>query len=76
MADRLAVTWQGRQFELRRTPAGEAGEPGDVWQVLEDGALVTSFPADPEDAPAEVKAKASGWLDGNRARPAADVGRQ
>jgi hypothetical protein len=76
MTDRLAVSWQGEVFDVRRTPAGDAGEPGDVWQVLQDGALVTSFPAEPDDAPSEVRAKVAEWLDGNRARPGADIGRQ
>ncbi len=76
MTDRLAVGWRGMVFDVRRAPAGDAGEPGDVWQVLQDGALVTSFPAEPDDPPSEVRDKVAAWLDGNRARFAADVGRR
>ena len=76
MADRLTVSWRGREYEVVRRDAGESGEPGAVWQVLQDGALVTSFPADAADAAGQVRDKVTGWLEGNRSRPAADVGRQ
>ncbi|MEO7476122.1 MAG: hypothetical protein ABIY46_12390, partial [Gemmatimonadales bacterium] len=59
-----------------RRAAGESGEPGEVWQVLQEGALVTSFPADDGDGAGEVQEKVTGWLEGNESRPAADVGRQ
>ena len=76
MDERLTVSWRGKQYEVARRDAAESGEPGAVWQVLQDGALVTSFPADAADGASEVREKVTGWLEGNRSRPAADVGRQ
>jgi hypothetical protein len=76
MADRLTVSWRGKDYEVTRRGAGQSGEPGAVWQVLQDGALVTSFPADAADGAADVREKVTGWLEGNRSRPEADVGRQ
>jgi hypothetical protein len=76
MRDRLTVSWRGRQYEVTRGGAGESGEPGAVWQVLQDGALLTSFPAEAGDGPGEVREKVTGWLEGNRSRPEADIGRQ
>ncbi len=76
MAERRTISWRGKQYEVMRRNAGESGEPGDVWQVLHDGALVTSFPADDADGHADVEDKVTGWLEGNASRPSADVGRQ
>ena len=47
-----------------------------TWQVLHDGAALTSFAAEPGEAPASVKEKILGWLEANQSRPAMDVGRQ
>jgi hypothetical protein len=44
--------------------------------VLRDGSPVTSFPANPGEGASAVKEKIIGWLEGNEARPVADVGRQ
>jgi hypothetical protein len=76
MAERLTVSWQGREYEVTRRGAEESGEPGAVWQVLQDGALLTSFPAESGDGAGEVRAKVTGWLESNRSRPVADIGRQ
>jgi len=76
MSDSLTVSYGGRQYEVKRRDAGESGEPGEVWQVLQDGALLTSFPAEDGDEPGEVREKATAWLEGNRSRPSADIGRQ
>ena len=46
------------------------------WRVLRDGAPVTSFPLDGADGPVDVQEKVVGWLEGNRSRPEADIGRQ
>ena len=76
MADRVMVTWQAREYEVVHRPVGQSGEPAAVWQVIRDGAVLTSFPAGRSDDAAEVQEKAVGWLEGNGSRPAADVGRQ
>ncbi|MDQ3136100.1 MAG: hypothetical protein M3Q93_00750 [Gemmatimonadota bacterium] len=76
MAEQMTVSWKGRSYDVVRQGAGESGEPGAVWQVLQDGALVTSFPADDGDGAAEVRAKVTGWLEGTESRPEADVGRR
>jgi hypothetical protein len=76
MTDRLTMSWRGRSYEVVRKNAGDSGEPGAVWQVMHDGALLTSFPAEDGDAAGEVEEKATGWLEGNHSRPSADVGRQ
>ena len=76
MANQVTVTWQGREYEAVRKSAEQSGEPAAVWQVLRDGAVLTSFPADHLDDTADVKEKMVGWLEGNGSRPAADVGRQ
>jgi hypothetical protein len=47
-----------------------------VWQLLHDGAPLTTFTADPGEAAGSVKEKILGWLEANRSRPAMDVGRQ
>jgi hypothetical protein len=77
MADRMTLSWQGQQFEaVRKTGRDAAPEPGPVWQVLRDGAPVTSFAAEPNEGAADVKDKIVAWLEANRTRPAMDVGRQ
>lgn len=77
MAESLTVKWQGQRFEVERTE-GRAAEPeaGPVWRVTREGALVTSFPADPDDAPGTVRDKVVAWLEANEARPTLDIGRQ
>ncbi len=77
MVERLAVSWQGSEYEVVRRDGREAmPEPGPVWQVTRDGAPVTSFPAHDRDAPKEVREKVLEWLRANQSRPEADVGRQ
>jgi hypothetical protein len=77
MAERLAVSWQGSEYEVVRRDGREAmPEPGPVWQVTRDGAPVTSFPAHDRDAPTDVLEKVLEWLRANQSRPEADVGRQ
>jgi hypothetical protein len=77
MADRLAVSWRGREYEVVRREGREAmPEPGPVWQVTRDGAPVTSFPAQQQDGTEEVREKVLGWLRANESRPELDVGRQ
>jgi hypothetical protein len=77
MAERLAVSWQGSEYEVERRDGRESmPEPGPVWQVTRDGAPVTSFPAHERDRPGEVREKVLEWLRANQSRPQADVGRQ
>ena len=77
MAERLAVSWQGSEYEVARRDGREAmPEPGPVWQVTRDGAPITSFPAHDRDRPGEVRAKVLDWLRANQSRPEADIGRQ
>lgn len=77
MAESLAVTWQGEQYDVERKDGQAAApEPGPVWQVLREGAPVTTFPADPNDGPGEVREKVVAWLEANASRPTTDVGRQ
>jgi hypothetical protein len=77
MVERLAVSWQGSDYEVVRREGREAmPEPGPVWQVTRDGAPITSFPAHHRDRPGEVRAKVIEWLRANQSRPEADVGRQ
>jgi hypothetical protein len=77
MANRVTVWWQGEEYDAVRKQ-GEASEPapGPVWQLLHDGAPLTSFAAEPGESPGSVKEKIFGWLEANRSRPALDVGRQ
>jgi hypothetical protein len=75
MADRVTVFWHGKEYDaIRNRTSGTHTSP--EWQVLRDGSPVTSFPADPAEGAAAVKEKIIGWLEGNEARPVADVGRQ
>ena len=77
MADRLAVSWRGREYEVVRREGREAmPDPGPVWQVTRDGAPVTSFPAEQQDGPEGVREKVLDWLRANESRPELDVGRQ
>ena len=73
MAERVTVFWQGKEYDAVR---GREAPAGPVWQVLRDGAPVTSFPADPGEGAGVVKEKILGWLEANESRPAMDVGRQ
>ncbi|HJR16639.1 MAG TPA: hypothetical protein VJ808_07280 [Gemmatimonadales bacterium] len=75
MAERVTVFWQGKEYDAIRSGPRES-HAGLTWQVLRDGSPVTSFPANPGEAAAAVKEKIIGWLEGNEARPVADVGRQ
>ena len=74
MADRVTVFWQGKEYDAVRSGARDT--PAPVWQVMHDGSPVTSFPANPGEGAGAVKEKIIGWLEGNEARPVADVGRQ
>jgi hypothetical protein len=77
MAERLAVSWRGKEYEVVRRDGREAApEPGPVWQVTRDGAPVTSFPAQDREGAASVREKVLEWLRANESRPEADVGRQ
>jgi hypothetical protein len=73
MADRVTVFWQGKEYDAVRS---REAQDTPVWQVLRDGAPVTSFPADPAEGAGAVKQKILGWLQGNESRPTLDVGRQ
>lgn len=76
MVERLAVSWQGEEYEVERRDGREAmPEPGPVWQVTRDGAPVTSFPAQDREGAAEVREKVLEWLRANESRPELDVGR-
>jgi hypothetical protein len=77
MANRVTVWWQGEEYDaVRRQGRDAAPDPGPVWQLLHDGAPVTSFAAEPDESAGAVKDKILGWLEANRIRPALDVGRQ
>jgi hypothetical protein len=77
MAQGVAVDWQGEHYEVERKDGPEAApEPGPVWQVTRGGAPITSFPADPEDGPGEIREKVVAWLEANSDRPTTDIGRQ
>jgi hypothetical protein len=76
MTDRVTVFWQGKEYDAVRGDGHDAAQPGPVWQVSRDGAPVTSFAAEPGEGAVAVKDKIIGWLEGNSARPALDVGRQ
>jgi hypothetical protein len=76
MTDRVTVSWKGNEYEALRRAASESAEGAPVWQVRRDGALITSFPANPADSASEVKEKIVGWLRGNESRPIHDVDRQ
>jgi hypothetical protein len=76
MPNRVTVWWQGQEYDAVRRPGDEAGSTGSVWQVMNEGALITSFPSDPDEGAATVKQKIYEWLEANRSRPALDVGRQ
>lgn len=77
MANRVTVWWQGQEYDAVRQDANEIGAgSGSVWQLLHEGAPVSSFPAEPGEAAGAVKEKILEWLEANRSRPALDVGRQ
>lgn len=77
MANRVTVWWQGQEYDAVRQDRPDAGAgPGSVWQLLHEGAPVTSFSAEPAESAGAVKDKILEWLEGNRSRPAMDVGRQ
>jgi hypothetical protein len=77
MANRVTVWWQGEEYDAVRRDGGEGSvRTGSTWQLLHEGAPLTSFAAEPGEAAASVKEKIVGWLEANRSRPAMDVGRQ
>jgi hypothetical protein len=77
MANRVTVWWQGEEYDAVRKQ-GEESAPaaGPTWQLLHDGAPLTSFTAESSESVGSVKEKIFGWLEANRTRPALDVGRQ
>ena len=77
MADRLTISWQGKEYDAVRKDGAEAEpEPGPIWQVTRDGAPITSFAAQPRESPDQVRRKVLEWLEANESRPPLDVGRQ
>jgi hypothetical protein len=76
MANRVTVWWQGEEYDAVRRDGAETSTPGPTWQLLHDGAPITSFAAEPGEPAGSVKEKILGWLEANRTRPAMDVGRQ
>ena len=77
MPNRVTVWWQGQEYDAVRQDGTEVGSgPGSVWQLLHEGAPVTSFSAEPADSAGAVKEKILEWLEATRSRPALDVGRQ
>ena len=76
MADGMTVSWDGDSYEVVRKDGRDAApEPGPVWQVLREGALITSFPADPAEDMGAVREKVVSWLEANADRPTTDIGR-
>jgi hypothetical protein len=77
MAEGMTVSWRGDTYEVARKDGREAApEPGPVWQVMRDGALITSFPANPGEGVGAVREKVVAWLEANANRPTTDIGRQ
>ena len=76
MDDRVTVSWKGKEYEVVRKTGRESPGGGPLWQVRRDGALITSFPANPSDSASQMKEKVMGWLRGNESRLAQDVGRR
>jgi hypothetical protein len=77
MANRVTVWWQGEEYDAVRKQAEESTPAtGPTWQLLHDGAPLTSFSAENGESAGSVKEKIFGWLEANRTRPALDVGRQ
>ena len=77
MANRVTVWWEGQEYDALRQRGDELGAgSGFVWQLLHEGAPVTSFPSEAGEAAGSVKQKILEWLEANRSRPALDVGRQ
>lgn len=77
MADRVTVSWRGKEYEAVRKDGPEAApEPGPVWQVTRDGSPVTSFGAQELEGSGDVRSKIVEWLEANQGRPSLDVGRQ
>jgi hypothetical protein len=77
MANRVTLWWEGEEYDaVRQEEPGAAAGAGPVWQLLREGAPLTSFTADPSEGAGAVKQKILEWLEANRSRPALDVGRQ
>ena len=77
MANRVTVWWEGQEYDAVRQRGDDVGSgPGFVWQLHHEGAPVTSFPFEATEGAASIKQKILEWLEGNRSRPALDVGRQ
>jgi hypothetical protein len=76
MAKAVTIAWRGQEYRAERKEPGESGEPGPVWQLLRDGAPLTSFPAERQDEEAAVREKVRAWLEGTVSRPGSDIGRQ
>ena len=53
MANRVTVWWQGEEYDaVRQNGVAAQANTGSTWQVLHDGAALTSFAAEPGEAPA------------------------
>jgi hypothetical protein len=76
MANRVTVWWQGEEYDAVRKHGESTPAAGPTWELLHDGAPLTSFTAEPGESAGSVKEKIFGWLEANRTRPAMDVGRQ
>jgi hypothetical protein len=77
MANRVTVWWQGQEYDaVRQDGPGVGAGPGSVWQLLHEGAPVTSFSTELDESAGAVKEKILEWLEGNRSLPTMDVGRQ
>jgi len=77
MANRVTVWWQGEEYDaVKRDGTDRGASTGSTWELLHEGAPLTSFAAEPNEAAGSVKEKILGWLEANRSRPAMDVGRQ
>ena len=77
MANRVTVWWQGEEYDAVKRDGVDAGSnSGSTWQLLHEGAPLTTFAAEAGEAAVAVKEKILGWLEANRSRPAMDVGRQ
>jgi len=51
MANRVTVWWQGEEYDaVRQNGAAAEANTGSTWQVLHDGAALTSFAAEPGEA--------------------------
>lgn len=73
----MTLSHNGGTYELTRTggAAAHLEATGPTWQLLRDGAPVTTFPANPGESESAVRDKALEWLRAQDDRPAADINR-